>query len=141
MKDSTSGLIVDPREMDVFWIYPNKSECANVLNVIKKKYRSRKELYKANTITIDTGLAFLYKHADYVDDHPLITVHSATYVGDEFNDQISSLYIENAYIILYEHINFGGHSIAFASQLYSYSRFSNLTYYNMYGTNVNWNDR
>jgi hypothetical protein len=151
MSNPSAGLVKDPKEENVFWIYKDRSEQIKVVNLIKAKSNLPQKLAKTK---YSGAYANLYYNSNY-DAYAYRITGSESYVGDQYNDEISSLYTHDANIALYEHGNYGGHSITFVCDGWRWFEFEiewhrsaqipNLSNYTMisrwYWGDISWNDQ
>lgn len=151
MKNPSSGLVKDPKDSNMFWIYKDTNEAKTVADLIKSKNGLKKTIASAN---FGGSYVILYEHDNY-GGRSLKVSGSSTYLG-WFNDLTSSLYIRNGDISFCEDANFNGHSLtilciyeasstAGAAYSYTFNQIPSLRSYTMisrwYWSNTSWNDQ
>ena len=177
LNQPTAGVAQDPSQPELFHVYTNAEEQAAVQEALRNAPRTviesdepapgadpappgvRAQALCTNpagcnwTCPTDYGYADASKAVNFlvgslrIDDMPSLASFG-------FNDVISSVYLEDGQITLYEHPNFGGHSITFVPDMevrystgcgYTFASIPDLRNYTMisrwYWTNVSWNDQ
>jgi hypothetical protein len=154
MSGPTAGVVKDPKEENVFWIYKDSTERANVVDLIKTKHNLPKLSKKLAKTTHSYYDVVLYQHSNYGGATFTIYVNVPSCSDYGWNDAASSLKLYNADVTLYENSNYGGHSITFVCDMeasvggtyaYSFGEYPSLGSYTMisrwYWTDISWNDQ
>ena len=138
MANSSSGFALDPKETNTLWIYKNADELKNIVDLIDAKYGTKALAKKAGQY----AHALLWEHDNR--NGTSLVVNYSTSSLPTFNDKASALEFWSSEVCLYEHANYGGHSLYLYPVYYSgygyYKLINSLSAYPMYGS-VNWNDK
>lgn len=149
MSAPSAGLVRDPKEINVYWVYKDSTELATVVDLVKAKHGLSKLSKKLAKTTSGSYYAILYQHINYGGATFTIYVNVPSCSGYGWNDVASSLKLLNADVTLYENSNYSGHSITLISEIevvsggiyqYCYGDYPRLGAYIMTAFTT-WNDQ
>jgi hypothetical protein len=114
----TAGLLPDPDDEKLFWIYTNEDEMmaarADMQSRLGEDGVSRQSL--VGTCGALPSSVALYEHVNFSGSHQYDEADEVAYVGGGFNDQASSVEFWNGDLVIYQDADFGGNSLYIAHQ-------------------------
>jgi hypothetical protein len=121
MSEPTSGLATDPSDENLFWIYDNDAEGRRISQELRQRQLDAKpNALPTRTLSLfppgSTGSCPSPRGILYRDDNEgggsFSFSGAVSNLGTfSFNDASSSVYAKGGAVVLYEHANYGGHSL------------------------------